>query len=87
MIVKIRGLEIIFSFLVYIVLVNNIHVNSVIARFIIFCTIYIVNLFIYTIAYNLTKGEWKIMKFNVNDKSRRRFIWLSGLYLMKSIGF
>ena len=57
MIVKIRGLEIIFSFLVYIVLVNNIHVNSVIARFIIFCTIYIVNLFIYTIAYNLTKEE------------------------------
>ena len=86
MIVKIRSLEIIFSFLVYIVLVNNIHVNSVIARFIIFFTIYIVNLFIYTIAYN-SKGEWKIMKFNVNDKSRRRFIWLSGLYLMKSIGF
>ena len=57
MIVKIRGLEIIFSFLVYIVLVNNIHVNSVIARFIIFFTIYIVNLFIYTIAYNLKENE------------------------------
>jgi len=53
MTIKIRGLEIMFSFLIYLVIVINFYIDSFIARVIIFDTIYLSNLFIYNMFYNM----------------------------------
>lgn len=55
--IKIRGLEIIFSFLIYLIIVFNFYIDSFMARIIIFDTIYLSNLFIYNMFNNMKKGD------------------------------
>lgn len=57
MIIKIRGLEIMFSFSIYLIIVFNFYIDSFMARIIIFDTIYLSNLFIYNMFYNMKKGD------------------------------
>jgi hypothetical protein len=55
--IKIRGLEIMFSFLIYLIIVFNFYIDSFMARIIIFDTIYLSNLFIYNMFNNMKKGD------------------------------